>query len=157
MPFCTKCGSQVASSDVFCATCGTRQTAGAATAGTTTAKADPFARVSDYHAAVLCYLPFVGWIPAIIVLASARFRHSTSVRFHAWQGLYIFVVWLVIDWVVAPMLAIGPWGPHRIISKLLHVALLGTWIFMLVKTVQREVFRLPIIGELAERTMAEQR
>ncbi|HET8548770.1 MAG TPA: zinc-ribbon domain-containing protein [Bryobacteraceae bacterium] len=149
MPFCTKCGLQVADADMFCANCGARQ-------NPTPLKADPFRKVSSHKAAILCYIPFVGWVAAIIVLASARFRNNREVRFHAWQGLYIFVLWLLVDWVVAPMFAFGPWGPHRIISRVMHLALLGTWIFMLVKTAQRELVRLPILGELAERTVAEQ-
>jgi uncharacterized membrane protein len=160
MPFCTRCGSQVTDADIFCANCGTRQKAGTSTPGATAGmppSADPLSKISDRNAAVLCYLPFVGWIPAIIVLAAVRFRHNREVRFHAWQGLYLFVVWLVVDWVIAPIFAFGPWGPHRMISHLMRLALLGTWIFMLVKTVQHELFRLPIIGELAERTVAEQR
>jgi uncharacterized membrane protein len=160
MPFCTKCGFQVADVDVFCANCGTPQKAGTAAAGAAPGMpppADPLRKVSDRNAAILCYLPFVGWVPAIIVLASARFRHNRDVRFHAWQGLYIFVLWLVVDWVLAPMFSFGPWGPHRLIARSMHLALLATWIFMLVKTAQHELFRLPIIGELAERTVAEQR
>jgi uncharacterized membrane protein len=159
MPFCTKCGIQVADADIFCASCGTRQRSSAESFGTVggTPPVDPFRKVSDRNAAILCYVPFLGWIPAIIVLASARFRHNREVRFHAWQGLYIFVVWLVVDWVLDPILRFGPWGPHRMISGLMHLALLGTWIFMLVKTAQHELFRLPILGELAERTLAEQR
>ena len=160
MPFCTKCGNQVTNTDIFCANCGTRQNPATSAFGATPGGAppvDPFRKISDRNAAVLCYLPFVGWIPAIIILAAARFRNNREVRFHAWQGLYLFVVWLVVDWVLAPMLRFGPWGPHRIVSHLIQLTVFATWIFMLVKTAQHELFRLPILGELAERTVAEQR
>jgi uncharacterized membrane protein len=35
--------------------------------------------------------------------------------------------------------------------------MLGVWIFMLIKASQEQVFSLPIIGELAERSIAEQK
>jgi uncharacterized membrane protein len=33
----------------------------------------------------------------------------------------------------------------------------GAWIFMIVKTSQDEVYKLPILGELAEKSVSEQR
>jgi uncharacterized membrane protein len=32
-----------------------------------------------------------------------------------------------------------------------------TWVFMLVKTSQNRLYRLPLVGELADRSIAEQR
>ena len=54
-------------------------------------------------ASILCYIPWVGWVAAIVVLASDRFRHDRAVRFHAFQGLYLFVAWLIADQVIRPM------------------------------------------------------
>ena len=36
------------------------------------------------------------------MLASERFRHETQVRLHAFQGLYLFVAWLMVQWVIGP-------------------------------------------------------
>jgi uncharacterized membrane protein len=105
-----------------------------------------------------CYIPMVGWIAAIVVLASSRFTENRTVRFHAFQGLYLFVVWLLVDWVLAPFMAMVPApGPMRGFSALLHVAIFAAWIWMMIKTSQEQMFRLPIVGELAERSVAEQR
>ncbi len=109
---------------------------------------------------MLCYIPIVGWIAAIVVLASPRFQRDRGLRFHAFQGIYLFVVYLLIDWVVAPMFHIfpGPDGnPVRIVSSLLHLAVYAAWIWMIIKTSQDQMYSLPIIGELAERSVAEQR
>jgi uncharacterized membrane protein len=38
---------------------------------------------------------------------------------------------------------------------LMKVAIIATWVFMMVKASRDEVFSLPIIGELAERSLAE--
>jgi len=43
------------------------------------------------------------------------------------------------------------------ITSVLKVALFCIWIFMLVKTSQNQLYRLPLLGELAERSLAEQR
>ncbi len=105
-----------------------------------------------------CYIPIVGWIAAIIVLATARFQDERAVRFHAFQGLYLFVVWLLVDWVLQPFAHMIPGsGPLRVTAGLLQVAVFGAWIWMIVKTSREQMFRLPIVGELAERSVAEQR
>lgn len=109
---------------------------------------------------MLCYIPWVGWIASIIVLASPRYNQDRTARFHAFQGIYLFVTWLLVDWVVGPLFrwTQGP-GHHVgwVISNVLHLTVVGAWIWMLVKTSQEQVYALPILGELAERSVAEQR
>jgi hypothetical protein len=73
--------------------------------------------VSPRTASLLCYIPILGWIVAIVVLASARFRDNARVRFHAFQGLYLFVAWLIVDWVLSPMFSIAFWGPFPWFSR----------------------------------------
>ena len=105
-----------------------------------------------------CYIPIVGWIAAIIVLATTKFQHDRAVRFHAFQGLYLFVVWLLIEWVLEPFARMVPGpGAMRGTTALLHIAVFAAWIWMIIKTSQEQMFRLPIVGELAERSVAEQR
>ena len=110
---------------------------------------------------MLCYIPVVGWIPCVVVLASDRYRHDRLARFHAFQGLYLFVAWLIVDMVLSPL-----FGHihiplffvfHRGYFDLFKLAIFGVWIFMIVKTSQDHVYKLPILGELAERSVAEQR
>jgi len=76
-------------------------------------------------------------------------------RFHAFQGLYLFVLWLFVDWVFSPVLR-GVEGA-RVVGSVLKIAVLGAWIFMLVKTSQGVTFRLPFLGELADRSVSEQK
>ncbi|MEO7142007.1 MAG: hypothetical protein ABI165_00730 [Bryobacteraceae bacterium] len=158
MPFCVKCGSPVQHYDQFCEKCGSRQTPASAAP----ASAPEFlSGISGRSASLLCYIPFVGWLAAIVVLASARFRHDPRVRFNAFQGLYLFVAWLLVDLVVAPLFAfsflIPGFGLHHLVPSLLRTIIFGAWIFMIVKVSQDENVRLPILGELADRSVAEQR
>lgn len=154
MPFCCKCGSSASPADVYCAYCGARQTVG----GTPPPPNRP-ARADSINArtaSMLCYVPFLGWIASIVVLASERFRHDRTVRFHAFQGLYLFVVWLIVDHVIAPVLAFSAMSRIHL-AGLLKAGMLGVWVFMLIKTGQEQFFSLPIVGELAERSVSEQK
>jgi uncharacterized membrane protein len=146
MPYCSQCGNQVDSEDVYCARCGFRQPV------EPPRKIDPFSSITPRTASILCYIPGIGWIASIIVLASERFRANRTVRFHAFQGLYLFVAWLIKDWVLSPILS----GiPHVHLNGLLTVVLLGMSIFMIIKTSHEETYSLPIIGELAEKSVSE--
>ena len=159
MPFCTQCGNQVGGTDTFCAKCGTRQAAAPGSGPASQMRGAAFlGGITSRTAAMLCYIPVMGWIPAIFVLAADRFQNDRTVRFHAFQGLYLFVVWLLVDWVVSPIFSLTPdFNQGRMIRSLLHAIVFGAWVFMLVKTSQQQMFRLPIVGELADRSVAEQR
>ena len=146
MPFCSQCGNQVDAADVFCAKCGARQPKAPPR------PADPFASITPRTASILCYIPGLGWIGSIIVLASERFRGNRVVRFHAFQGLYLFVAYLIEDWVLKPMFSVIP---HVHLNGIVDVVLLGMSIFMIVKASRDEAFALPIIGELAEKSVSE--
>ena len=141
MPYCCQCGQAVGNQDVFCANCGNRQPEPKPVT-------DHFHGVTPRTASLLCYIPIVGWVVAIVVLASVRFREDAKVRFHAFQGLYLFVAWLIVDWVLSP---------YKIIPALMKVAVFGAWVFMIIKTAHDEMYKLPILGELAEKSVSEQR
>jgi uncharacterized membrane protein len=173
MPYCCQCGAAAGSTDRFCAACGARQPAspgasasgsGAATGPPPTPSADFLGGLTHKNASLLCCIPWLGWIAAVIVLASTRYKRDTAdareVRFNAFQGLYLFVAWLIVDWVVSPALrfgAIGMGDAFRPLEGLLRVAILAAWIVMLVKVSHSEHYRLPIVGEMAERSVEEQR
>jgi uncharacterized membrane protein len=142
MPFCSQCGNQVGATEGYCRQCGAGQPVGPAT----------LAGVPPRTASILCYVPGIGWIASIIVLASEKFRRNRTVRFHAFQGLYLFVAWLMEDWVLRPMFLMAP-DLH--IHGIVEALLLGMSIFMMVKAAHEEAYALPLFGELAQRSVAE--
>ena len=149
MPFCSQCGNQVGATEAYCRQCGEGQPVGPAASPS---GADPLAGIQPRTASILCYIPGVGWIASIIVLASEKFRRDRTVRFHAFQGLYLFVAWLMEDWVLRPMFRMAPdLHVHGIVQALL----LGMSIFMMVKAAHEEAYPLPVFGELAQRSVAE--
>jgi uncharacterized membrane protein len=104
---------------------------------------------------VLCYIPTVGWIAAVVVLAARKFRNDRIVRFHAFQGLYLFAAWMVVQWVIHPLMSAMPDRVIRI-DRILEGLLLAVSILMMVKASHDEPYVLPIIGELAQKSAAEQ-
>ncbi len=101
-------------------------------------------------------MPFLGWIASIYILSVDRFRSNNTVRFHAFQGLYLFVGWLIYDWVIESILydiVSRAW----IITRAVKLGLTALWLFLLFKTSQRETIRIPFISELADKSVAEQR
>ena len=150
MPFCSQCGNQVTPADAFCARCGGRQPLGPTAPGV---QQDPLSGITPRTASVLCYVPGIGWIASIVVLASQRFRHNRPVRFHAFQGLYLFVAWLMDDIVLKPVFY--GMSPGFQIYRVVEAVLLVMSIFMMVKASQDEAYSLPLFGELAQRSVTE--
>jgi uncharacterized membrane protein len=150
MPYCCQCGTRVEPADQFCPKCGARQEP---TRQGPPRPAPASGRFDPRTASILCYVPFVGWIAALVVLASHHFRDDRTVRFHAFQGLYLFVAWLLVEWVFSPMAFFMP--GHFPMVGLMKLAIILVWVFMMVKASHNETYSLPIIGELAERSLAE--
>ena len=151
MSLCSQCGNQVGAAP-YCAQCGSKQPVDAAAPPSTAAVHDPLAAVNPRTASILCYIPGIGWIASIIVLASGRFRHDRLVRFHGFQGLYLFVAWLLDDQVIRPLLQRIP-GFH--LHSIIQAVLVGMAIFMMVKAAHDEAYPLPLFGELAQKSVAE--
>ncbi len=177
MPFCTNCGASVSGQAAYCSHCGTPQPGRGASGkqrgaqfggGAWAGKAKPYNSagqttdfldgITDRTAAILCYIPVFGVIPAIIFLASKRFRANARVRFDGFQSLYLFVAWLIVS-SAAPILLFGGmpgFGPERSLLTLLKFAVFICWIYLLVKAAHQEQVRLPVIGDLAARSATEQ-
>lgn len=151
MPFCTNCGAQVNANAAFCSNCGTAQPR------TASEFTDFLDSISNRTASILCYIPVFGVIPAIIFLASHKFRRNIWVRFDAFQALYLFVTWLILSSAL-PTLVSGwpPWGLEHVLFGLIKLAVMLCWIYLLVRAAQSRQVRIPILGDLAARSAVEQ-
>jgi uncharacterized membrane protein len=148
LPFCTACGAGIEPAHRFCRACGAPQPAAEAPSQLFAG----FPGLSPRAASILCYIPWLGWIASVFVLASESFRTARDVRFHAYQGLYLFVAWLLVHWVVRFWQELLP-GPSIPLDKILELLILVLWILMLIKTSRGERHSLPILGDLAERSL----
>jgi uncharacterized membrane protein len=152
LPFCTQCGTSVHPAAAFCHNCGAPQPR----------HGDQFNNLleglSDRNASILCYIPVFGVIPAILFLASHKYRRNPRVRFNAFQSLYLFVAWLIVS-IAAPTLLLNGFpglGLEHLLLGLVKLGLLICWIYLLVKAAQEHEVRLPILGDLAARSTTEQ-
>lgn len=93
-------------------------------------------------AALLCYL--LGFVTGLIFLLIEK--KNKFVRFHALQSIATFGLIFVAQWVVAfvPILGI-------MVSGLLSIAAVVLWIVLMVKAYQGEKYKLPWLGEIAEK------
>jgi uncharacterized membrane protein len=136
--------------EAYCRRCGARQPI--TVAASPSRSSNPLQTISPHAASVLCYVPVLGVIACVIFLAADRFRNDDSIRFHAFQGLYLFVAWVLVDrsWGIGYLLH---WPLGVRLDSLLHFILFGTWIYMLIQTSQNVRVRLPLLGEWAERSL----
>ncbi|HXZ32281.1 MAG TPA: hypothetical protein VEH30_08365 [Terriglobales bacterium] len=106
---------------------------------------------------VVAALAYVTFIPAIVFLASRPFRHNRLVRFHSWQSI-LFVIALVLAGVVLrflfSLLSLIPGLGYLLASLSVLIIVLGCvilWLVLLLKALQGEMFKLPLIGDFAEK------
>ena len=104
-------------------------------------------------AAVLAYALTVLTDAAMFVVE----RENKYVRFHAMQSILFGATWMIL-WILA---SIETTLPIRIIGfiitdVILFVVVLGgfvTWLFLLYKAYRGARFKLPVLGNIAERIM----
>lgn len=107
---------------------------------------------------MLCYIPVFGVLPAIIFLAVQKYRTNPKVRFDAFQSLYLFVAFLIVSSVLPAFLwlTFHTLAFRGVLVPLLKFVLFLIWVYLLVKAAQEQRVHLPVIGDLAARSAAEQ-
>ncbi|MSQ55390.1 MAG: DUF4870 domain-containing protein [Betaproteobacteria bacterium] len=93
-------------------------------------------------AGLLCYL--AGWITGLVFFLIEK--ENKYVRFHAMQSIITFGG-LAVLFMVLGFIPILGWMLIPVVA-LLHLVL---WILLMVKAYQGQMFKLPIIGEMAEK------
>ena len=141
MAFCSKCGAQVPDGAGFCATCGT------ALSGARGDSAMSTARTSGMQSNVAALLSYVVII-AIVFLLVEPFKNDKFVRFHAFQSIFYWIAVIVVFMLIGLVFPLSVWflvyWPLRVLSFILMV-------FLMYKAYNNEKFKLPFIGDLAEK------
>jgi uncharacterized membrane protein len=106
--------------------------------------------LSDNAAAGIAYLTI---IPAIVFLIVEPFKRSPYVRFHAWQSIFFFVAWAVIDILVGLVQNIVPSTVFLTLTvlQLVGLAIFIVWLIVFIGAFGGKLIKLPIIGGLAAR------
>ena len=140
MPFCPNCGTQIAEG-ASCPKC----------AGTAPAASAPAAGggLADNMAGALAYVTI---IPAIAFLILEPFNRKRFVRFHSFQCLFFAVAWTVL-WIFLAFVGHIPflgWATI-LLWPLVSLAGLIVWVILVLKAYQNQMFKLPVIGDMAEK------
>jgi uncharacterized membrane protein len=145
---CTSCGSDIATGAAFCANCG-----GLATVGSPVQQEHTIsAGLQSNVAGLLCYL--VGFITGIFFLLVEPYKSNRFVRFHAFQSIFVSVVWIVAHFALGALFVMLPWTLWPVtsaLSALVSLAFLLLVLLLMYKAYTNEKFKLPVIGDVAEK------
>jgi uncharacterized membrane protein len=100
--------------------------------------------MADNIAGMLAYITI---IPAIVFLVIEPYKRNRFIRFHSWQCIFFWAALVVLHYGVGFFGVLLALPLHAIIS-------LGgfiLWIVLLVKANQGLMYKLPLIGDLAEK------
>ena len=92
-------------------------------------------------AALLSYL--VGVISGVVFFLIEK--ENKYVRFHALQSIFLFVGFFVLNIALAVVPGVN------LALPILSLAELALWVVLMVKAYQGEKFKLPVVGDLAEK------
>ena len=168
---CPQCQAEMPDNVAFCPGCGRRMwvpgqeaskpapqpparlpavSAPAATTSVATISSQP----KDNLIAASAYITF---LPASVFVLIEPFKRNRFIRFHAYQSIFLTVATILIAIAIRILysaLTVIPVVGYLLAWLVIPVALLGwgiLWVVLVVKALQGETFKLPLIGNLAER------
>jgi uncharacterized membrane protein len=157
MPFCATCGAPVEGR--FCAKCGSMVATSSTPMGSAPSGPGPqpmgaSAPMADNVSSGLCYA--LGFITGILFLVIAPYNQNRTVRFHAFQSIFLSVGVILIRIVLSIVLGMlwftgGGFGLAFGISSLFSLACFCVWLYVIIFTFQGKTVVLPIIGPLAQK------
>jgi uncharacterized membrane protein len=173
MAFCGKCGGELLEGARFCNSCGSAAAAPASVPAAPAAAPEPVAAApvsaagSGMTSNVAGLLTYVcGFITGIVFLVLEPYNKDKFVRFHAFQSIF-FNVLMIGFWIVWTILSMIMWAigfrilgyaigslistVMSLVSLVVFLAFLITWVFLMFKAYNNQRFELPWIGKLAAR------
>jgi uncharacterized membrane protein len=144
---CPKCGADMPEEATFCPGCGQAMNSAERVSGTV-------GKLRRNVAGALAYFTF---IPAVVFLMMDPYQRDRFVRFHSFQCLVFWLASLIAAAafrLLAFVLSIVPLLGYLLlllVAFVVGLALIVAWLLLVVKALQGEYFKLPVLGDLAER------
>ena len=144
--YCSSCGAQLPEGANFCTACG--KPVGQAGAGGSRTPASTGV-LADNIAAMLAYVTI---IPAIVFLVMEPYNRRPFVRFHAFQSIFFCLACVVVS-IGLSIFGMIPFLGWMTLAlwPILGIAELVIWVVLLIKANAGVLFKLPVIGDLAEK------
>jgi uncharacterized membrane protein len=93
-------------------------------------------------------------ITGILFLVLTPYNQSKFVRFHAFQSIFFFAAWMAF-WILMTIMSILMPTALSVLLGLLSIVVwlagIVVWVLLMVKAYNNERFKLPVIGDLAEK------
>ena len=107
--------------------------------------------LTDNAAGAIAYITIV---PAIVFLVLPPYNASSYVRFHAWQSIFLNVAAIIIGIGISFLTVFGlMFGLYffYLVTRLIWLAWFVIWLICILKAVNGQRYKLPVIGDLAEK------
>jgi uncharacterized membrane protein len=148
---CENCGVDMVAGAAFCPSCG-KPAGPSLVSANSSVPVQSGTGLPSNVAGALCYL--AGFITGIVFLVLEPYQGDRFVRFHAFQSISLNVAWVALYVAVGIASASLP-GALRsvslIVNSLLSLAVFLLWLFLMYKAYSNDRFKVPVIGDLAER------
>jgi uncharacterized membrane protein len=148
---CPHCAAQMPMTAAFCPGCGRPLQ-------TETRAHGSVGAFSENIAGALAYFTF---IPAIVFLVVEPYNKNRFVRFHSVQCLLLggsaILLGIALKLASVVLFIIPVLGPLIVVlvSTVVALAVVVIWLVLVIKAFQGEMFRLPLLGDLAGRQAGE--
>ena len=95
----------------------------------------------------------VGWLTGIVFYIVEK--DNKFVKFHAMQSILVFLPLMVLAWILGGFFGVFGFFTGLfflwICSWIIWVIILILWLILMLKAFQGEKFKLPIVGDIAEK------
>ncbi len=111
--------------------------------------------LQENMACALCYL--LGILTGILFLVLEPYNKNRTVRFHAFQAIFVWLAMFVgsiVFTIIASILRLIPfigWTVSLLLWPIFGLACLALWLMLMYKAYNNERWVLPVIGPLAEK------
>lgn len=106
---------------------------------------------------IAAVLGYFFWILAIVWLVVEPFKNDRFVRFHAFQTLGLVVAAIALSIGVTILSIVLAFIPYigaviaLLLWPVLGLGMFALWIFLMYKAYNKEMWKLPVIGDFAEK------